>query len=506
MSEPYLRVHKINKTFKGVKALTDVDMEAHKSEVLGLAGINGAGKSTLMNVLAGIVIPEEGDIYLNGEKIRIRDPHDAVRHGIGIIHQEAVCFEYMTVAENMFLTNLDAFKKRGMLHYPSLFAEAGKYLRLMGSDINPAGMMEDLKTGERQLIEIVRALAQGAEVLLFDEPTSSLTGKEKAWLFDIIRKLKEQGKVIIHITHFLEEMMDICDKVLVLKDGKIVKNNAIADVKISDIVNQMFGHAVESARFHYEVQKAEPLLNVSGLNCGRQVRDVSFHLNKGEILGFWGLLGSGRTEIMRALLGLDNASGGQREIAAGETGKMVRISGKKLLERCGYITENRHFDGGFLRMPIYKNFSMASLGRFRDRFSLLKTKREKQTMDEYIERLNIAAPDALINFENLSGGNQQKVLVARWIFRKPDFFVFDEPTRGVDVQAKAEIHQNIINLVKEGNSVILISSEAEEIANLASRVMIVNNGRIAGELDRDEITIENLKRLCVSEEEIVNES
>ena len=471
MSEPYLRVHKINKTFKGVKALTDVDMEAHKSEVLGLAGINGAGKSTLMNVLAGIVIPEEGDIYLNGEKIRIRDPHDAVRHGIGIIHQEAVCFEYMTVAENMFLTNLD-----------------------------------DLKTGERQLIEIVRALAQGAEVLLFDEPTSSLTGKEKAWLFDIIRKLKEQGKVIIYITHFLEEMMDICDKVLVLKDGKIVKNNAIADVKISDIVNQMFGHAVESARFHYEVQKAEPLLNVSGLNCGRQVRDVSFHLNKGEILGFWGLLGSGRTEIMRALLGLDNASGGQREIAAGETGKMVRISGKKLLERCGYITENRHFDGGFLRMPIYKNFSMASLGRFRDRFSLLKTKREKQTMDEYIERLNIAAPDALINFENLSGGNQQKVLVARWIFRKPDFFVFDEPTRGVDVQAKAEIHQNIINLVKEGNSVILISSEAEEIANLASRVMIVNNGRIAGELDRDEITIENLKRLCVSEEEIVNES
>jgi ABC-type sugar transport system ATPase subunit len=498
-NQAYLKVEKINKTFKGVKALIDVDMEAYKSEVLGIAGINGAGKSTLMNVLAGIVIPESGNIFIDGKKVNIKDSRSAEMNGIAIIHQEAVYFEHMTVAENMMITRLDAYKKGGLISYSKLFDEAREYLKMMGSEISPATMMRDLSTGDRQLVDIVRALAQGASILLFDEPTSSLTTKEKKWLFDVIGKLKQQGKVIIYITHFLEEIMEICDKVLVMRDGVVVKNNIISDIQISDIVNQMFGHGVEPARFVGTVEKSEPLLKVENLNSGKQVKNVSFELYKGEILGFWGLLGSGRTEIMRALLGLDNASG-ERMILDKKTGKMRKVTGKKLLERCGYITENRHADGLFLRLPIYQNFSMASLSRFKNKASLLKTNIEKQTMDDYIGKLKIAAPNPSVNPDSLSGGNQQKVLVARWIYRRPDFFIFDEPTRGVDIKAKTEIHQNIIKLVEQGNSVILISSEAEEIMNLSSRVLVVNSGRIVAELGKNKINSENLKKLCVGEE------
>jgi len=499
--KPYLRVEKVNKTFPGVRALVDVDLMLAKGEVLGLVGINGAGKSTLMNVISGLYTPESGKIYLDDQEVKITNPSVAQKLGIGMIHQEAVVFEYMSVAENMFINKLDEFKHGLKMDYKEMQREAEKYFKELGSEIDTSLEMSEVTIGERQMTEIGRALAMGSEIILFDEPTSSLTIKEKEILFDVIRRLKAQNKAIIYISHSLEEVMDICDSIQVMRDGHVIKRNIKTEVTVNDIVEQMIGHKVENRKFAEKTDPNDLVLRVTNLNCGKLVKNSSFELRKGEILGFWGLLGAGRTEHVRAMFALDQPKSGTVEIM--ENGEWKKIKGAELLRRCGYVTENRHDDGLFMPMPLYKNVSAAVLDRYTSKIGLMKGAGERETMNEYIDLLKIKTPGPNVLAEQLSGGNQQKTIVARWLNKDSEIYVFDEPTRGVDVNAKSEIHQLIIDIAKRGNSVILISSEIEEILNLSSRVIVINEGEITASVEGDEINQNNLTALCVKKKEEV---
>lgn len=495
----YLQVRHVSKSFPGVKALADVSLSADKGQILGLVGINGAGKSTLMNVLCGVLEKDEGDILLDGRTVTITNPRDAEKQGIAIIHQESQSFRYMTVAENLFINHLEKFKQKGFMNYRRMFAEAEEALAKIGCRIDTSVPIEEITIGERQMVEIARALNQGSDIILFDEPTSSLTVHEKDILFGVIRDLKNSGKLIIYISHFLDEVLEICDDIIVMRDGKIVNRLSAAQTSIEEIIENMVGHKAIVVDPDFHIKKDRMLLKVNGINAGKKVRDVSFSLSEGEILGFWGLLGSGRTEIIRALLGLDKRSSGTVTFYDSSMNAQD-MRGRELLKHCGYITESRHHDGLFLKLPVFQNFSMSKLKAYRNQWSLMREKKEREDTQGYVEKLEIKIPGLSANSEQLSGGNQQKLIIARWLNMNQRLYIFDEPTRGVDVNAKAQIHQLIFDIARAGNGIIVISSEIEECMELSSRIAVIRKGSIVGELSREEATENLLMSLCMGEE------
>lgn len=498
--KPSLRIEGICKQFPGVRALNDVYIEAYNGEALGLIGVNGAGKSTLMNILGGVLRADEGKIYINDKEVNIHSPKEAEKYGIAFIHQEPVMFSTMTIAENMFISRLKNFKSLPVLNRRSMNDEAVKYLKMLGSNLDPDTRMSEIPIGERQMVEIARALSQGAQLILFDEPTSSLTYKEKTRLFEVINSLKEQGAMIIYISHFLDEVAEICERITVLRDGRVSGSGFVNEFTKEDIVRFIIGKNTEQYATKSGRTSREVVLKVEKLTRGKAPRNVSFELKKGEVVGLWGLMGSGRTELLRALMGLDRPDYGK--IYMNEKGLLKQVSASWLLKKSGYITENRHFDGLFLSLPLWKNISAASLGQFTSKiFKFLDISKERASSQTYISKLKIAAPDAFIRAEQLSGGNQQKVIMSKWLQRNPGVFFLDEPTRGVDVGAKAEIHKIISELADQGTAVMVISSEIEEIMNLSDRVLIMRRGSIVAEIGRNEIAKENLMALCVGEGE-----
>jgi len=487
-----LEIQEITKVFPGVRALDDVSITAAGGEITGLIGVNGAGKSTLMKILGGVEAATSGRILLNGRELHINSPQDAEKYGVGFIHQEPVMFNYMTVAENICISRL-----KGRISYKKINEIAKQYLAMMGCDINPKAKVGDLPIGDRQMVEIARALSAGGKVLLFDEPTASFSDKERVRLFEVIRGLKEQGAIIFFISHFLDEVQELTDKTVVLRDGKVAITGVTAEIPRSEILNNMIGGQVQRLEERGEGGLGPVVFKVKDITAGKAPNHISFELRAGEIVGLWGLMGSGRTELMRAIYGLDKADGGKVYIDTGDN-QLRHVRFDNVRDYCGYVTEARHDDGLFLPWPIWKNLAAPNLKSFLKRRSpFLDYKAQREAAKEYVKKLNVKTPSVEVKLESLSGGNQQKVIMAKWLMRRPSVFLLDEPTRGVDVGAKAEIHKMIQELAREGTAVLVVSSEIEEISSLSDRVMVMNRGKIVAEVSKSEIEKEVLMSYCV---------
>ncbi len=489
MGDVILTMKGIDKSFPGVHALDHVDLEVRKGEVHALMGENGAGKSTLMKVLTGIYTKDSGTITYEGKEVEFTNPREAQDAGIVIVHQELNMLGHLTVAQNIFIGR--EIMKGKLIDDKKMNEEAKKLFDQLGIDIDPKETMSRLTVGKQQMCEIAKAISHEAKVIVFDEPSAALTEAEIEELFKIIRDLRDKQMGIVYISHRMDEIKVITDRVTVMRDGGYVGTLITKDSTKDDIINMMVGRVIyEDPKTESAVAKDAPVvLKVDHLNAGRMVRDVSFELRKGEILGFSGLMGAGRTETARALFGADPKESGDIYV----NGKKVDIRNPQDAVKCGigYLSEDRKRFGIVVDKTVAENSTMASLERFMKGIFIDK-KKENQVAQEYVETLKTKTPGVDQLVVNLSGGNQQKVVIAKWLVRNCDILIFDEPTRGIDVGAKSEIYQLMNELVAEGKSIIMISSEMTEILRMSDRIVIMCEGRKTGELDIAEATQERI--------------
>jgi len=476
---PLLRLSAITKRFGATTALEAACFDGHAGEVHALMGANGAGKSTLMNVLGGVVPKDTGEILIAGEPVQIRTPHESKALGIAFVHQELNMLPTMTVAENVFI---DAMPQHGgLVDRQQMRARTAELLGRLGSRFSPDQPVEELSTGDRQMVEIARALARDPRIVIFDEPTSSLTDRERQRLFAIIRQLRRDGAVVIYITHFLDEIFHICDRVTVMRNGRTVGSSPIAEIAPTEVVRLMLGEVERQARLREPHAAAgKPLLSVRGLNRKGVLHDIGFELYPGEIVGLWGLLGSGRTELVHALIGLDPINSGELRISA-DIGD-APITPAALHRQIGLVTEDRRGEGLLMPLSVIGNLSLGSLDRLLSPLRLIDRKREQDFAEDIVARLRIKLSSARQAVKTLSGGNQQKVVLGRWLATGPRLFILDEPTRGLDVAAKAEVLRLTVELAAAGASILLISSELEDMMRVCDRYLVISRGRIKGEL------------------------
>ena len=479
----------IDKSFPGVHALDHVDLEVCRGEVHALMGENGAGKSTLMKVLTGIYSKDEGSITYEGREVEFTNPREAQDAGIVIVHQELNMLGHLTVAQNIFIGR--EFMKGALIDDKKMNEEAKKLFDQLGIDIDPRETMSRLTVGRQQMCEIAKAISHDAKVIIFDEPSAALTEAEIEELFKIIRELREKQLGIVYISHRMDEIKVITDRVTVMRDGGYVGTLITKDSTKDDIINMMVGRVIyEDPKSQSNVPADAPVvLKVEHLNAGRMVRDVSFELRKGEILGFSGLMGAGRTETARALFGADPKEGGDIYV----NGQKVEIKTPQDAVKCGigYLSEDRKRYGIVVQKTVAENSTMATLENYMSGLFINK-KQEKETAQQYVDLLKTKTPGVDQLVVNLSGGNQQKVVIAKWLVRNCDILIFDEPTRGIDVGAKSEIYHLMNELVAQGKSIIMISSEMTEILRMSDRIVVMCEGRKTGELDIAEATQERI--------------
>lgn len=489
MGDVILTMKGIDKSFPGVHALDHVDLEVRKGEVHALMGENGAGKSTLMKVLTGIYTKDEGTITYEGREVEFSNPREAQDAGIVIVHQELNMMGHLTVAQNIFIGR--EIMNGKLIDDKKMNEEARKLFDQLGIDIDPKETMSRLTVGKQQMCEIAKAISHEAKVIIFDEPSAALTEAEIEELFKIIRDLRDKQMGIVYISHRMDEIKVITDRVTVMRDGGYVGTLITKDSTKDDIINMMVGRVIyEDPKTESAVPKDAPIvLKVEHLNAGRMVRDVSFELRKGEILGFSGLMGAGRTETARALFGADPKESGDVYV----NGQKVEIKTPQDAVKCGigYLSEDRKRYGIVVAKTIAENSTMASLENFMKGVFIDK-KKENEVAQQYVETLKTKTPGVDQLVVNLSGGNQQKVVIAKWLVRNCDILIFDEPTRGIDVGAKSEIYQLMNELVAQGKSIIMISSEMTEILRMSDRIVVMCEGRKTGELDISEATQERI--------------
>jgi len=501
MAELLVEMTGISKSFPGVHALDDARFELRAGEVHALVGENGAGKSTLMKILAGIYHRDAGTIKFKGQEVEIASPRAAQDLGISIIHQELNLMGHLSVAQNIFIGREPHGRLRFVLDDKALNAKAAELFETLHLKLDPRVRVSGLAVAQQQMVEIAKALSFSSDVLIMDEPTAALTDTEIDELFRIIRHLRERGTGVVHISHRLEELKQISDRVTVMRDGRYIDTVQTAEAGIQSIISMMVGRTIFEATPELpEHPDPEVVLEVRNLNRGRVIRDVSFQLRRGEILGFSGLVGAGRTEVVRAVFGADPRDSG--EILVHGKPVAIKTPADAVAHGIGYLSEDRKRYGLALKMDVEANVVLASMRRFTGRLGRIKFGRTKAAAEEYVDSLAIKTPSVAQRTRNLSGGNQQKVVIAKWLTADTEILIFDEPTRGIDVGAKSEIYRLLNDLAQQGKAIIMISSELPEVLRMSHRILVMCEGRITGELTAAEATQEKIMTFATQREAV----
>ena len=499
MSETFLQMSHITKRFPGVLALSNVDFALRKGEVHALLGENGAGKSTLMKILSGVYQPDEGDIIFEGQSVSFANPLSAQSAGITIIHQEFNLFPELTVEENIFIGREFCKNNRWRLDEKQQRQAAIDILQKLNLNISPETLVADLTVAQQQMVEIAKAISVNAKILIMDEPTAALTETEIDSLFQVTRLLKEQGTGIVYISHRLEELALIADRATVMRDGQFIATVDYDAVKISDLIAMMVGRDLGNIYPRREpLAQRKPVLEVSGLTRNGVLNNIDFTLYQGEILGFAGLMGAGRTELARAIFGADPIDGGTLKLNGNVT--VIKDIPDAIKQGISYLTEDRKKEGLALGLSVERNIMLGNYPEYSDRYGNVDSKRCQKTSEEQVKALRIKTPHLEQAALNFSGGNQQKIIIARWVCKDTDILIFDEPTRGIDVGAKLEIYELMNRLVAKGKSIIMISSELPEVLGMCDRILVMRNGRITGELASDDATQEKIMQYATLED------
>jgi rhamnose transport system ATP-binding protein len=491
-STPVLSLSGISKSFPGVRALENVSLELFPEQVTALVGENGAGKSTLVKILTGIYHPDEGEIRIAGVPIRFADAHDASKAGVTAIHQETVLFDELSVAENIFIGHAPR-GRFGLIDWTKLNADARALLTRIGADkIDPQTRLRDLGIASKHLVAIARALSVEARVVIMDEPTAALSHKEIHELYGLIEKLKSDGKAILFISHKFDEIFHIADRYVVFRDGQLVGAGLMAETGQDALVRMMVGRSVDHIFPKREPEIGAPVLKVAGYCHPTEFEDISFELRRGEILGFYGLVGAGRSEFCQALFGITKPSKGAVSID-GEVA-VIRSPAEAIERGIVYVPEERGRQGAVIGLPIFQNVTLPSLGKTSTRAGFLRLAQEFKLAREYTQRLDLRAAALDRDVGTLSGGNQQKVVIAKWLATQPKVIVLDEPTKGIDIGSKAAVHEFMSELAGAGLSILMVSSEIPEILGMSDRVVVMREGRMVGQFPREGLDAEMLVR------------
>jgi ribose transport system ATP-binding protein len=495
LEAPVLEMRHIRKTFPGVVALDDVDFELRRGEVHILLGENGAGKSTLMKILSGAYQKSAGQIILDTAEVEIKNPKHAQTLGISTIYQEFNLIPHLSVGENIFLGR-EPVHMPGVIDQRAIFQAAKHALNGLGLTLDPRKLVKELRVAEQQMVEVAKALSLDARILIMDEPTAALTEHEIEELFAAIRGLKEKGVSIVYISHRMEELFEIGDRVTVLRDGRTVGTYGVREMSKSELIRLMVNRELTDLFPKEKATRGVEVLRVEGLSTKGGLKDISFSLHKGEVLGIAGLLGAGRTELARAIFGLDKITSGAIYI----DGVAQKISSPRsaINSGIGFLTEDRKSQGLVLPLSVEKNLCLSSVDKF-SRWGIMDTRKEHAAADRYVKDLRIKTPSLDQKVVFLSGGNQQKVVLSKWLCSQAEVFIFDEPTRGVDVGAKAEIYQLMNRLTATGVAIIMISSELLEVLGMSDRILVMRGGHITGEFSAEESTQERILQCALGE-------
>jgi ribose transport system ATP-binding protein len=486
---PVIEMKGISKAFSGNRVLDQVDFQLLRGEIHALMGENGAGKSTLIKILTGIYERDAGKVFIKGKEVHFKNPKEAEQMGIAVIHQELNIIPYLTVYENMFLGKELTVGRFGITRDKEMKKKTKEYLDRLGIEIDPNTEAGNLSVGQQQMIEIARAVAANTEVLIMDEPTAALTDREIEALFKVIDSLKKQGVGIVYISHRMEEIFQICDRISVLRDGQFIDSKEVAKTNFDEIVKLMVGRQLGERFPERNTKIGQERFKVENLTSNGSFENISFSVHQGEIVGVAGLMGAGRSEIMQAIFGYRSLDGGKMFI----DGKEVTIKSpyEAITAGIAFVTEDRKSQGLILDLSVRENLSITTLDKISKK-SVVSAKTEISLVDEMIEKLHVKTSGREISVKSLSGGNQQKIVIGKWLGIHPKILILDEPTRGVDVGAKKEIYQLMNDLTKQGVSIIMVSSELPEILGMSDRVLVIHEGKLANVLNKSEATQENI--------------